>query len=499
MSTQFNTKRVGPFPFPKKDPEKRKDDFSEAQVPYTRLEVIQEAKRCLLCGTPVCIDACPVQMDVRGMCDAVSRGDFKTAFHRIRDTNALLGVTARCCPQLQSLCENACVMRWGGEPISIGMIQRFCSDWEKDEGKQPDPTRAEDSAKHVSIVGAGPSGLAAASLLRRYGHLVTMYEELPHAGGTAWYGIPNYHLPKDVLQYEIDRIRGEGVEIKTGVKVGKDILLSDLISEGSDAVLVTTGPKDVNKLDTPGIDLKGVNDGYSFLEDVFVNGIEEYLKHPKYDLGNDILVIGAGDTALDDARVAKRLSHGGNVTIVYRRTEKDAPSDPIMVEEAKEEGVEFKYLANPKKYNSGKDGHIVSTTMDTMELGEADKTGRRKPEPVPGKEFEMKSSAVLIAVGRGPNSFLQKEVGLKTGKKNSISVDDHFRTSMHGVFAAGDVTTGETLVVKAMGSGRDAAQRVHEYLSGINDDRHVSLYDRYFVQRSFEVMMRGSTAKLPPP
>jgi glutamate synthase (NADPH) small chain len=459
---------------------------------------MQEAKRCLLCGTPVCIDACPVQMDVRGMCDSVSNGDLKTAFTRIRDTNALLGVTARCCPQLQTLCESACVMRWGGEAISIGMIQRFVSDWERDESKQPDPVRAPDSGKHVSIVGAGPSGLAAASLLRRYGHGVTIYEELPHAGGTAWYGIPDYHLPKDVLQYEIERIEGEGVEIKTNTKVGRDIMLNDLFSDGSQAVLITTGPKDETQLNTPGIDLKGVYSGYGFLEDVFVNGVNEYLKNPKYDLGKDILVIGAGDTALDDARVAKRLS-GGNVTIVYRRTDKDAPSDPVMVEEAKEEGVEFKYLANPKRYNGDAEGKLVSTTMDTMKLAKPDETGRSQPEPVPGEEFEMKSSAVLLAVGRGPNSFLQKKAGLKMGKKNSIVVDDHFRTSMGGVFAAGDVTSGETLVVKAMGSGRDAAQRIHEYLAGIDDEDHESLYDHYFVDRSFEKMMRGQEIGPPPP
>lgn len=498
MSTQFNTKRVGRFPFPKQDPKKRDGNFSEVEVPYTRLEVIQEASRCLLCGTPVCVDACPVQMDVRGMCDAVSRGDFNTAFTRIRDTNALLGVTARCCPQLQSLCENACVMRWGGQPISIGMIQRFVSDLEREQERQPDSSRSPDSGKHVSIVGSGPAGVAAADLLRRYGHRVTIYEALSYPGGTAWYGIPDYHLPKDVLQYEIERVKGQGATIKTGTKVGRDIMLNDLLSQGSDAVLIATGSKDVNKLNTPGVDLIGVYDGYGFLEDVFVNGVEAYLKSPKYDLGNDILVIGAGDSALDNARVAKRLTHG-NVTIVYRRTEKEAPSDPIMVDEAKEEGVEFKYLANPKQFNGDSSGRLVTTTMDTMELGPEDHTGRREPQPAPGKEFEMKSSAVLLAVGRGPNSFLQKESGLKMGKKNSIAVDDHFRTSMSAVFSAGDVTTGETLVVKAMGSGRAAAQRVHEYLLGIKDDQHVSLYDRYFVQRSFELMMRGpGTVPLPP-
>ncbi|MDA4130269.1 MAG: NAD(P)-dependent oxidoreductase [Thaumarchaeota archaeon] len=497
MSAEVTPNRVGPFPFPKKNPEERKKDFSEVQIPYTRLEVIQEAQRCLLCGTPVCMDACPVQMDVRGMCESVSRGDFKTAFTRIRETNALPGVTARCCPQLQTLCENACVMRWEGQAISIGMIQRFCSDWEMNGYTQSDPATLPETGKHVSIIGAGPTGLAAASLLRRYGHAVTIYEELPYSGGTPKYGIPDYHLPKEILQYEIERIQGEKVEINTGVRVGQDVTLDDLFSEGSDAILITTGSKDVNKLGTPGIDLAGVYDGYGFLQDVFGKGVENYPRNPKYELGNDVLVIGAGDTALDDARVAKRLTHGGNVTIVYRRSESEANSDPIMVDEAKEEGIEFQFLTNPKQYN-GKDGKLVSTTMDTMQLGEPDSTGRKTPESIPGMEFEMKCSAVLLAVGRGPNSFLQKNEGLELGNKDSIAVDDHFKTSMRGVFAAGDVTTGETLVVKAMGSGRNAAQRVHEYLMNLSDEQHVSLYERYYIQHSFEMMVEGKEEGPPP-
>jgi glutamate synthase (NADPH/NADH) small chain len=486
--------RVGPFPFPKSDPNKRVKDFSEVQQPYNLEQAIEEAKRCLLCGTPVCIDACPVQ--------AVSRNDLKTAFHRIRETNAMLGVTARCCPQLQGLCEGACVMQWSGQPISIGMIQRVVSDWERDQSKQPEPEKNPDSGRRVSIIGSGPSGIAAAALLRRYGHLVKVYDELKVPGGTAWYGIPDYHLPKEVLEYEIERVKGEGVEINTGVKVGKDIALNDLLSE-TDAVLIATGAKDIVKLNTPGIDLDGVLEGYDFLEDVYVNGVDSYLKNPKYDLAKDILVIGGGDSALDCARTARRLSQG-NVTIIYRRTEKEMPADPLMVDEAKEEGVQFKFLVNPKTYNPDKSGgkKLASTTMDTMQLGEPDQTGRRSPKPIPGKEFEMKCSAVIMAVGRGPNSFLQKVAGLKMGKKNSILVDDHFRTSINGVFAAGDVTTGETLVVKAMGSGRNAAQRVHEYLMGIDDSEHVSLYEQYYVQRSYEALMAGKEEEkgyLPPP
>src|SRR5438093_1038319 len=217
--------RVGGFPFRKGDPEERKANFSEVQLLYTEEEAMREAERCLLCGTPVCIDACPVLLDVRGMNEAVARGDFKTSYERIRETNPLLGVTARCCPQLQGLCEDACVLRWSGQPIGIGLIQRYIADWERKQQKLPDPSISPDTGKNVAVIGAGPAGLAGAELLKRYGHHVTIYEELSRPGGTAWYGIPDYHLPKDVLNYEIERIKGMGVEIKTDITVGKDITL----------------------------------------------------------------------------------------------------------------------------------------------------------------------------------------------------------------------------------------------------------------------------------
>lgn len=398
--------RVGTFPFYKKDGKERKKDFSEVQLPYSDEEARREADRCLLCGTPVCIDACPVLMDVRGMNLAVAQGDYKTAYERIRETNPLLGVTARCCPQLQGLCEDACVLRWTGQPIGIGLIQRFVSDWGK-KNKEPSPSRLEDTDKKVAVVGAGPAGLAAAELLRRYGHKVVVYEELDTPGGTAWYGIPDYHLPKDVLLHEIDDIKHIGVEIRTGVRVGRDVQLSALREE-NDAVLITTGPWDSIKPKAPGVDLEGVIDGYQFIQDVYVNGVDNYLKNPSYDLGKEIIVIGGGDSALDSARTALRLSQG-NVTIAYRRTENELPCDPVMLQEAKEEGINFKFLSQPKTYN-GNGNHVTSVTMDAMELGEPDESGRRKPIPKKGQEFEMKCSCVILAIGRGPNSLDRKSV-----------------------------------------------------------------------------------------
>jgi glutamate synthase (NADPH) small chain len=493
----LKTERTSKFPFPKLDASLREGNFEEVQLPYTAEEAMAEASRCVTCGNPVCTDVCPLQTDIRGMCEAVSRGDFETAYHRIRETNALLGTTARCCPQLDSLCEAACVIGTRGQPVASGMIQRFVADWERTVSHQPDPQNMKETGKSVGIVGGGPAGLAAAELLRRYGHSVTIYEELPVLGGTAWYGIPDYHLPKDVLQYEASRIVGMGVRVRTGVKVGKDVSLYEIGSD-HDAVLITTGAKDVSKFETPGSDLKGVFDGYRFLEDVFVDGVGSYLGNPKYDLGKRVLVIGGGDSALDCARTALRLT-GGEVTMVYRRTEAEMPVDEILIEEGKEEGLKLRLLMAPKAY-VGEKGHVVRATMSVMKLGDVDASGRRSPVPT-GETIDMECDSVIIAIGRGPNTFLQRQSGIESGPKGSIAVDERSMSSLKGVFAAGDVVTGESLVVKAMAKGREAAQRIHEYLMMIGT-QHVSLYDYYFTRRTsgryYREMMDGKEERLPP-
>lgn len=492
--------RVGAFPFRKADAEQRKTNFSEVQQPYSEEEVRREAERCLLCGTPVCIDACPVLLDVRGMNEAVARKDFQTAYDRIRETNPLLGVTARCCPQLQGLCEDACVLKWSGQPIGIGLIQRYVADWERNHRQPPSSVLsiAQDTGKKVAVIGAGPAGLAASDLLRRYGHQVTIYEAAAMPGGTAWYGVPDYHLPKDVLLDEIENIKALGVDIRTNAMVGKDVTLAQLLDE-NDAVLVTTGSRDARELDSPGSDLKGVISGYDFLASVYSGGVDSYLKDPKYDLGAEIIVIGGGDTSLDCARTALRLTKGkGSVTVLSRQPETELHVDPIMLQEAKEEGVKFKFLVQARSFDGDANGHLATATIDNMRAGAPDSSGKRKLEPIPGNEFKMQCSTVLVAIGRGPNSFLQKKAGLKTGRHDAIAVDDNQKTSMEGVFAAGDVTSGETLIVKAMEKGRDGAQRVHEYLMHL-EANHMSFYQKYYKEKSYEDMLAGKDAEGLPP
>ena len=488
--------RVGGFPFKKADAQERKTNFSEVQQPYSQQEAMQEADRCLLCGTPVCIDACPVLLDVRGMNEAVARGDFKTAYERIRETNPLLGVTARCCPQLQGLCEDACVLKWSGQPIGIGLIQRYVADWERKNRQEP-VSVAPETGKKVAVIGAGPAGLAGATLLKRYGHKVTIYDTSSMPGGTAWYGVPDYHLPKDVLLDEVEKIKALGVEIRASTTVGKEVTLTQLLDE-NDAVLITTGSKDAKSLDTSGSNLTGILSGYDFLEGVYGQGVDSYLKSPKYDLGTEILVIGGGDTSLDCARTALRLIGGkGSVTVLCRQPETGLHVDPIMLEEAKEEGVKFRFLVQARSFEGDRSGRVISATIDSLREVGHDK-GKPELEPVPDKAFIMSCSTVLVAIGRGPNSFLQKKAGIRMGKHDAVAIGDNYRTSMDRVFAAGDVTSGETLIVKAMEKGREGAQRVHEYLMG-PEASHVSFYERYYKQRSYEAMLEGKEDRGLPP
>ncbi len=287
-----------------------------------------------------------------------------------------------------------------------------------------------------------------------------------------------------------------GVDIRTHVTIGKDISLSQLMKD-NDSVLITTGCKDIRSLEVPGSDLKGVISGYDFLETVFSRGLENYLRKPKYDLGDNIIVIGGGDTSLDCARTALRLTKGkATVTVLCIHPKTELHIDPIMLDEAEEEGVNFEFQVQTKSFEGDEKGHLTYAIIDRVQMSSG--TDLNNPIIIPNKEFKMKCSTILIAIGRGPNSFLQKKAGNNTGKSDSIMITNDFKTSMKGVFAAGDVTSGETLIVKAMEKGREAAQRVHEYMMNL-ESNHMSFYEIYYTNKSYDKMLKGEELEGNPP
>jgi glutamate synthase (NADPH/NADH) small chain len=474
-------KRVGAWPFPKKNKKQREKNFKEVQICYSEEEAVTEAKRCILCPVPSCVKACPVNSDVLGMMEDIQERKFDSAFKKIRETNCLPGSTARVCPQLD-LCEAKCVLSRRGDPVSIGMLQRFVSDLGIEQGEKIMPDIAKRSGKSVSIVGGGPAGLSAADLLLRAGHKVTIFETQRKLGGTAMYGIPNFHLPKDLLDSEIKQLKDMGMEVRPDSKVGSSISLEEIFEEGFDAILIATGAKNITPFNVEGVDLKGVYDAYDFL--INLDRIEFY-KNPKinipYQVGNKVLVVGGGDTAIDASRTAVRIG-AKEVTQMYRRSENEMTAYRLGREMAKEEGVKIKYLHVPTRFIGDEKGWVKEAECIKMRLGEPDDSGRARPIPIEGSEFKIDIDTVFIAIGRGPNTFLQEKENIKMEKWGGITINpETYETSYEGVFAAGDVVTGETLVVSAMAEGRKAAQRVHEYLT--QSVERLNLYEKYFNER----------------
>jgi glutamate synthase (NADPH/NADH) small chain len=482
LGRHINPKRVGPWPYPKKEGKSRTENFEEVQVNYTEEEAVDEANRCILCPVPACVKACPVNSDILGMMRNIQQRDFSEAWKRIRETNCLPASTGRVCPQLDDLCEANCVLNKRGDPVSIGMLQKFVADWALEHGEYEEPGISESTGKLVAIVGGGPAGLAAADLLARYGHDVTIFDAQNKLGGTAMYGIPNFHLSKDVLDFEIERLKKMGIRTRTNVKIGSKISLEEIFDEGFDAILIATGAKNITPLRAEGTDLKGIYDAYEFL--ITLDQIEHY-KHMDdqipFEIGERVLVVGGGDTAVDAARTAVRLG-AKNVTMMYRRTKKEMTAYRFGREMAKEEGINIEFLQVPTRFIGDKTGHVVKAECIKMRLGEADASGRARPIPIEGSDFTVDADTVFIAVGRGPNTSVQRKERIKMEKWGGIIVDpETYQTSYPGVFAAGDVVTGETLVIKAMREGRKAAQRVHEHLTKSRE--RLDLFQRYFTER----------------
>jgi len=450
-------------PMPKQKPEVRKQNFNEVALGYTVEQAVAEAERCLQCPAPSpCVKGCPVEIDIPAFIKLIRERKFKEAIKKIREKNNLPAVTGRVCPQEQQ-CQANCTMAKIGDPISIGRLERFVADWEREHGYDT-PPKPKPTGKRVAIVGAGPAGLTAAADLVRLGHEVVVFEALHKPGGVLVYGIPEFRLPKKIVEAEADYIKKLGVKIKTNAMVGKLYTIKELL-ERFDAVFVGTGAGLPRFMRIPGENLCGIYSANEFL--IRVNLMKAYA-FPEHDtpirIGKHVAVIGGGNVAMDAARCALRLG-AKEVRIVYRRSRKEMPARAEEIENAEEEGVIFEFLTNPKRFIGNERGWVKAMECVRMRLGEPDASGRRRPIPIEGSEFTMDVDTVIIAIGGTPNPIIPRTTeGLEVTRHGTIVTDENGKTSIEGVYAGGDIVTGAATVISAMGAGKRAARAIHKYL-----------------------------------
>jgi len=453
---------------PEQPPFERAQNFHEVNLGYSAELAQQEARRCLECAKPTCMDSCPVSVKVREFVRLIVAGDFSAAAAVIREDNVLPAITGRVCPQ-EDHCEAACKLHKKGESLGIGYLERFIADYEQRMGIRHVPTVAP-TGKKVAIVGSGPAGLSAAGDLIQKGHQVRVFEALHELGGVLVYGIPEFRLPKQIIREQIDYMRDMGVEFETDVVVGRTVTIDELMQEeGYDTVFVATGAGSPQFMGIPGEHLNGVYSANEFL--TRINLMHAY-QFPAYDQpivdlrGKDAAVIGGGNTALDAIRSALRLG-ARKAYVLYRRSEAEMPARAEEVKHARQEGIEFHLLTAPVEFLPDSRGWLGAARCVRMELGEPDASGRRRPIPIAGSEFEVPLSVAVIAVGTSANPVIQSTTpGLDTNKRGYINADPVTqRTSRKGVFAGGDIVTGSATVILAMGAGRRAAKSIHEYLT----------------------------------
>jgi glutamate synthase (NADPH/NADH) small chain len=454
---------------PEQDPAVRRTNFQEVNLGLAAAVAGTEASRCIECADPKCVKGCPVGVKVREFVDLVLEGDYKAAAAKMREDNVLPAVTGRVCPQ-EDQCEGACVMSKKFGPIAIGYLERFIADWEAASGQLGLPPRARATGKKVACVGSGPAALTAAGDLVQKGHEVTVFEALHEIGGVLVYGIPEFRLPKAIVRQEVANLEKMGVHFERNVVVGRTVTIDELMTqEGYDAVFVATGAGLPKFLGAPGENLNGVYSANEFLSRV--NLMKAY-RFPEYDepiydcRGRQVAVIGGGNTALDAIRTALRLG-AARAMMLYRRSEAEMPGRAEEIHHARDEGVEIHTLTHPVEFLGDDRGWLRAARCIRMALGEPDESGRRRPVPVEGSEFEIPLDVAIVAVGTGPNPLVQSTTpDLATNKKGYIAVADQetLRTSKKGVFAGGDIVTGAATVILAMGAGRNAARSIDEYL-----------------------------------
>ena len=453
---------------PECDASIRARNFEEVNLGFNPELASQEALRCLTCAKPTCTRGCPVAVDVKAFVQLIIDGDYLGAAAKIREDNALPAITGRVCPQ-EEQCEGSCLMTKKVESLAIGHLERFVADYERETGQIGIPKNAPPTGRKVAIVGSGPAGLSCAGDLVQKGHQVRVFEALHELGGVLVYGIPEFRLPKSIVRQEVDVLRKMGVEFETNVVVGKTVTVDELFNEeGYDAIFVATGAGLPQFLGVPGEHLNGVYSANEFL--TRINLMRAY-RFPEYDepvyncRGKDVVVVGGGNTAMDAVRTALRLG-ARKATLVYRRSEAEMPARKEEVKHAKEEGVDFQTLNNPVELIGDDKGWLRAVRCVRMELGEPDESGRRRPVPVKGSEYDIEASLAIIAVGTSANPLVQSTTpDLKTNRKNYIEADpETLKTSKQGVFAGGDIVTGGATVILAMGAGRKAAKSIHDYL-----------------------------------
>ena len=455
-------------PMPSQEPNVRNKNFKEVALGYTEEMAVNEAKRCLQCKNHPCRSGCPVEIDIPGFIKHVAEGDFEAAYNVIAQSSALPAVCGRVCPQ-EHQCEGKCVRGIKGEAVGIGRLERFVADWYRNN-VHTKPTAPAPNGHKVAVIGAGPSGLTVAGDLAKLGYKVTVYEALHVAGGVLMYGIPEFRLPKDIVQHEVEGLKELGVDIETNMVIGKVLTIDELMNDyGFEAVYVASGAGLPRFMGIPGESLNGVYSANEYL--TRVNLMKAYKEDSRTPImkSKSVAVVGGGNVAMDAARCAKRMG-ADEVYIVYRRSEKELPARLEEIHHAKEEGVVFKFLTAPLEVLSDENFNVTGLKCQQMELGEPDASGRRRPIPVEGSEFVIDLDCVIAAIGTSPNPLIRHTTpGLETNRKGCIVADDeHGITSKDGVFAGGDAVTGAATVILAMGAGKRAAAAMDEYIKNKN-------------------------------
>ena len=447
---------------PVQEPKVRNKNFKEVALGYTEEQAIDEANRCLNCKNKPCVGGCPVSIDIPGFIAKIREKDFEGAYKVISASSSLPAVCGRVCPQ-ETQCESKCVRGIKGEPVAIGRLERFVADWHNAHSEAA-PEKPASNGHKCAVIGAGPSGLTCAGDLAKMGYKVTVFEALHLAGGVLVYGIPEFRLPKTIVQHEIENLKSLGVDIETNVVIGKTIEIDELFAKGYEAIFIGSGAGLPRFMNIPGENLKGVYSANEFL--TRVNLMKAYKPDSDTPVKNSrsVAVVGGGNVAMDAARCAKRLG-AENVYIVYRRGEEEMPARNEEIEHAKEEGIIFKTLTNPVEILGNEHKFVNGMKCVEMELGEPDESGRRRPVVKEGSEFILDVDCVIMSIGTSPNPLIRNTTkGLDTNKHGCFIADENGQTSREGVFAGGDAVTGAATVILAMGAGKTAAKAMDEYI-----------------------------------